>query len=85
VSLRRQYRSPAEARRLAAALEADQPGHLRWSVQGRVLTFDFTAATPESARATGDDLLACLSAAERIGEVSPRRPSEPARTASADR
>lgn len=62
-----------EARRLAAALEADHPTQLTWHVRGRVLEFTFTAPTPESARATGDDLLACLSAAERTVEVTPER------------
>jgi hypothetical protein len=85
VSLRRRYGSPAEARRLGAALQADQPVHLTWRVRGRVLEFDFTAPTPESARATGDDLLACLSAAERTSEISPKRRTEPARAAPADR
>lgn len=73
MSLRRRYRTSAEARRLAEALRADQPDHLTWRVRGRVLEFQFAASTPESARATGDDLLACLSAAERTGEVTPKR------------
>ena len=79
MSLRRQYGSAAEARRLAAALEADHPEHLTWHVRGRVLEFGFTALTPESARATGDDLLACLSAAERTAAVTPSRRTGPAR------
>lgn len=61
---------------MAAALEADQPAHLTWRVRGPVLEFDFAAETPESARATGDDLLACLSAAERTAEVVPKRRPE---------
>lgn len=58
---------------MAAALEADQPAHLTWRVRGAVLEFDFVAETPESARATGDDLLACLSAAERTADAVPKR------------
>ena len=85
MSLRRRYGSAAEARRLAAALAADHPEHLTWRVRGRVLEFGFTAPTPESARATGDDLLACLSAAERTAEVTPRRRSGIARAAPTDR
>jgi hypothetical protein len=81
VSLRRQYGSATAARRLAAALEADQPEHLTFHVRGRVLEFEFTAPTPESARATGDDLLACLSAAERTENVTPaRRPGSAPRS-----
>ncbi len=85
MNLRRQYSSPAEARRLAAAVEADHPDGLTWRVRGRVLEFDFTARTPESARATSDDLLACLSAAERTGEVIPKRRTGPARASPIDR
>ena len=85
MSLRRQYSSPAEARRLAAALEADHPDGLAWRARGRVLEFDFTARTPESARATADDLLACLSAAERTGEVIPKRRPGPARASPTER
>jgi hypothetical protein len=80
VILRRQYRSPTDARRLAEALAADQPNHLTWRVRGRVLEFRFGASTPESARATGDDLMACLSAAERTAEITPSR-SPPRATA----
>lgn len=69
MTLRRRCASAAEARRLAAAVEADQPPGLTWRVRARTLEFEFSAATPESARATGDDLLACLSAAERVGAV----------------
>jgi hypothetical protein len=76
VTLRREYASPADARRLAAALAADQPSGLVAHTRGRVLSFEFTAPTPESARATGDDLLACLSAAERTTGLSLRRPPD---------
>ena len=73
MSLRRRYGSVAEARRLASALEADQPAHVTWHVRGRILEFTFSGPTPESARATGDDLLACLSAAERTAQITSTR------------
>ena len=85
MTLRRRYGSSAEARRMAAVLEADRPEHLVSRVRGRVLEFEFTAPTPESARATSDDLLACLSAAERTSEVTPTRRSGPVREAPAER
>ena len=84
MSLRRSYRTAAEARRLAAALRADQPDFVTWKVRDRALEFHFEAQTPESARATGDDLLACLSAAERTGVVSPKRRTGPVRGAPGD-
>jgi hypothetical protein len=84
VTLRRRYRSPAEARRLAAALEADQPEDLRWHVRGRVLEFRFDATTPESARATGDDLLAYLSAADRTAHLTSPRPPSSAKATPSD-
>lgn len=79
MSLRRPYASATMARRLAAALEADQPPGLRWRVRGAELLFEFTAVTPESARATADDLLACLSAAERTAGAIPTLRSAPGR------
>lgn len=69
MTLRRRCASPAEARRLAAAVEADHPDGLVWRVRGPAIEFEFSAVSAESARATGDDLLACLSAAERTGAV----------------
>lgn len=85
MSLRRRYRSPAEARRLATALAADQPEQLAWRTRGRVLSFVFTSPTPQSARATSDDLLACLSAAEKTNGVSRSERSGSARTSPAVR
>ncbi|MFZ0831443.1 MAG: KEOPS complex subunit Pcc1 [Thermoplasmata archaeon] len=85
MSLRRRYSSAAEARRLAAALEADQPAHVTWHVRGRDLEFTFSGPTPESARATGDDLLACLSAAERTAQIIPKQRTDLGRRPSTDR
>ena len=84
MTLRRRYGSAAEARRLAAALAADQPEQLTWHTRGRVLSFIITAPSPESARATSDDLLACLSVAEKTGGVNRQKPAGTARTSPAE-
>jgi hypothetical protein len=65
VALRRPYPSPEVARRIAAALNADNPAFVRVAVEGSALAIRLTADSPGSARATLDDLLACLQAAER--------------------
>lgn len=65
--MRRTCASAAEARRLRAAVAADNPPFVRVEVEGTALVIRVTAASPESARATLEDLLACLSAAERTG------------------
>jgi hypothetical protein len=79
VSLRRRYASPAEARRIARALEADRPEFLTTEVRGATLAFRLRPASPESARATLDDLLAAVAVAERVPGVThrPRRASGP--------
>ena len=79
MTLHRRYPSAAFARRMAAALEADQPAHVQWVVRGSSIQFRFTGATPESARATGDDLLACLTAAEKTAELPAVRRSSQSR------
>ncbi len=72
MTLRRRCGSATVARRLARALEADRPAFLRTGVRGSVLTFAFRAPNAASARATCDDLLACLAAAERVQGINPR-------------
>jgi hypothetical protein len=65
VEVRRACASPAEAERLLAAVAADNPEFVRMGVEESDLVVRLTAPTPASARATLDDLLACLAAAER--------------------
>jgi len=65
VRIRRRCASPAEAERLRAAIVADNPSHVRAEVVGVELVVSVAPASAASARATVDDLLACLGAAER--------------------
>lgn len=56
---------PAAARALRDAVGADTPEFVHLAVRGSDLEVRLTAATAASARATLDDLLACLKAAEQ--------------------
>ena len=68
-----------EAESIARALAADRPAFLGTTVDGATLRIHLDAPSAESARATLEDLLACLAAAERtIGLVPPLRPGPPA-------
>jgi hypothetical protein len=69
VVVRRACASPAEADRLRRAVAADNPEHVRVSVDGSELIVHVTPGRATSVRATLDDLLACLAAAERSGTV----------------
>ena len=63
--VRRACASPAEAERFRAAVEADNPEFVHVTVEGSDLVVRVAASSAASARATLDDLLACLGAAER--------------------
>ncbi len=65
--VRRSCASAAEADRLRAAVAADNPPYVRVAVEGTELVVRVRASSAASARATLEDLLACLSAAERAG------------------
>jgi hypothetical protein len=65
--VRRACASTTEADRLRAAVTADNPAFVRVEVEGTTLVVRVTAQSAPSARATLEDLLACLSAAERAG------------------
>jgi len=65
VVVRRACRSPRAARALRDAVAADTPDFVSLGVQGSCLTVRVTATSAASARATLDDLMACLGAAER--------------------
>ncbi|MGA8664128.1 MAG: KEOPS complex subunit Pcc1 [Thermoplasmata archaeon] len=62
---RRPCRSPEEAERLRRALAVDSPGYVTLSVEGRDLVLGTSASSAARARATLEDLLACLQVAER--------------------
>jgi hypothetical protein len=65
VTVARSYPSAAVARRIADAVSADNPPFVRVEATGADLTIRLEARSAGSARATLDDLLACLQAAER--------------------
>ena len=57
--------SAAEARALLDSVRADTPDYVRLSAEGTELRVRLTARSAASARATLEDLFACLRAAER--------------------
>jgi hypothetical protein len=61
----RRHGPPGEAERLRAAVQPDTPDFVRLSVDGDDLVIETTARSAASARATFEDLLPCLQAAER--------------------
>ncbi|MGI0071367.1 MAG: KEOPS complex subunit Pcc1 [Thermoplasmata archaeon] len=65
VVARRACASAAEAGRLRAALAADNPSFVRVNIEGSDLVVRLTATSAASARASLDDLLACLAVAEK--------------------
>jgi hypothetical protein len=71
VTLEREYASPGEAAALFRALEPDRPDYLEATCDGPRLRFRVVAANAASARATLEDLLAALSAAERARAIGP--------------
>jgi hypothetical protein len=73
VVVRHRCPSPEAARTLRAAVAVDNPPYVAIDLEGTELVIRLTASSAASARATLEDLLACLSAAERAAAVSPRR------------
>ena len=65
MDLRREYDRPETAERIVAALAVDNPHHLAVEVRGREVHIRLTTGSASSARATLEDLLACLQVAER--------------------
>jgi hypothetical protein len=63
------------ARRVVEALRADNPSFVTVVAKGSEIEIRLTARSAASARATLEDLLACLRAAERT--VSPRTAAGP--------
>lgn len=62
---RRACASPEEAERLRRALAVDTPGFVTLTVEGRDLVVATSGSSARSVRATLEDLIACLQAAER--------------------
>jgi hypothetical protein len=76
VVVRRRCADPDEARRLAAAVAADNPPHVVAAADGALLELRVAPASAASVRATLDDLLSGIAAAEgaaRSGRAT-RRP-----------
>jgi hypothetical protein len=65
VVARRTCASQEAAERLRRALAVDTPEFVTLSVEGAALTIRTQAASARSVRATLEDLIACLQAAER--------------------
>lgn len=63
--VRRACAGPREAEHLRAAVAADNPPYVRAEVEGNDLVVRVVAPSAASARASLEDLLACLGAAER--------------------
>ena len=68
--MRRSFATPAQARVLRDAVAADTPDFVRLSVEGSALEIRLSARSAESARATLEDLFACLKVAERTASAS---------------
>lgn len=77
VRLARTYPTAADAARVAAAVAADNPPHVRLAVRDRELAIELDDAAPGSARATLDDLVACLTVAERAALAARPAPADP--------
>jgi hypothetical protein len=58
------YRSAQEAKAVSEALEPDNEGFVRTTVEGKVMKAVATARSAEALRHTVDDFLACLKVAE---------------------
>jgi hypothetical protein len=74
VVLRRRCPDPGTADALRAAVAADNPEYVTVVRDGADLVIRVTTASPASARLTLEDLLACLSAAERAIAVAAAEP-----------
>lgn len=77
MTLARNYPTAEEAERIRRALAPDSTPDLTVRVEGSTLVLELRSRTPASARATAEDLLPCVAAAERAqGITSPEPPSE---------
>lgn len=71
VVVRRRCADPAEATALRMAVAVDNPSYVAMEVEGSELVVRLSATSASSARATLEDLLACLKAAERTVRPEP--------------
>lgn len=69
VVLRRKGTTEAEARALRAAVAADNPAFVLVDQEGADLVVRLTSASAASARATLEDLIACVQVAERTARA----------------
>ena len=65
VEIERRYPSAAVAERIVRALAADQPTFVTTERDGAKVRFRIAEGSPRSLRATLEDLLICVQAAER--------------------
>ena len=65
------------ARRVADSVRADNPSFVRVEAVGSAIEIRLTATSAASARATLEDLLACLRAAERTAGDAGPAPKDP--------
>ena len=75
VTLARRYDDPRAAGQVATAIGADNPNHIHVRVARGAIEIRVAAPSAASARATLEDLMACVQAAERtigLGRVRPR-------------
>jgi hypothetical protein len=75
--LRRAYPSAEIAERVRRALAPDEPKNLTSRVDGDRLILELTSPSASSARATMEDLLPCVAAAERAQGLTPVPTAEP--------
>jgi transcription factor Pcc1 len=71
VLLTRRYPTPALAEAVVEAVAPDDAGFVTATREGDRVTFRVVSNEPRSARATLDDLLAGVAAAERTAAVNP--------------
>jgi hypothetical protein len=64
------YKSAQEAKAVAQALEPDNEGFVKTTVEGKNMKAVATAQTAESLRHTIDDFLACLKVAEEAAGIN---------------
>lgn len=76
-TLTRRCQSESDAQRLARALFPDNGDFVHTSVKGRELTIQVEGRSAREVQRSLDDLLACLSAAEKSLAIGPIHKSPP--------
>ena len=81
--MRRSFSRPEDAAALLAAVQADTPEFVRLSLDGPSMEIRLSARSAASARATCEDLFACLKVAEKTiaaagpADAAPKGKSDP--------